>query len=385
MKDKIIIFGAGIWGKVAYEYYKDRCEILCYVDNNSELWGQFIHGIEICSPSVLEEYIKDSFKVVIANKRRRKSIQKQLHKQFGIKRTLVFQIVENAETYGEYIDKGLKHSEIIVKYQGGLGNQMFQYAFARCFMNKGYRVTADISDYYLLGRRPFMLEKVFPQIEICDCDEELLDEYKKSMNIEEDNINSVDILEPNMDVLSLDKGYFDGYWQFNYYAELVRNELDKDFVFSTKSDEGLMKVICQIQSQNAISVHIRRGDYLTQEVQKSFGNICSNKYYENAISIMHAKIENPTFYFFSDDIEWVKKNMQIENAIYIQEDMFDSYEDWYDLKLISLCKHNIICNSSFSWWGAWLNKNPNKLVIAPKKWTNICDIRGICPKTWLTV
>ena len=100
---------------------------------------------------------------------------------------------------------------------------------------------------------------------------------------------------------------------------------------------------------------------------------------------MREHIPDCCFCFFSDDIEWVKVNYAMSNDVCIEKDMFDSYEDWYDMYLMSICSHNIIANSTFSWWGAWLNQNEDKTVIAPQKWLNGCDYIDIYPPEWITM
>ena len=116
-----------------------------------------------------------------------------------------------------------------------------------------------------------------------------------------------------------------------------------------------------------------------------YGNICTNEYYLRAIAYMREKIENPTFFFISDDIEWVAKQNLVKDGIYIRADSFKRYEDWYDIAIMSLAGHNIIANSSFSWWGAWLNQNQQKIVIAPKKWNNLSNYTDICPPDWIRI
>ena len=98
---------------------------------------------------------------------------------------------------------------------------------------------------------------------------------------------------------------------------------------------------------------------------------------------MKEKVNNCRFYFFSDDIEEIKEHYKMDNAVYVEKAMFDGYEDWYDMYLMSICKHNIIANSTFSWWGAWLNRHEDKIVIAPEKWINSCDYQDIYPKGWM--
>ena len=121
-------------------------------------------------------------------------------------------------------------------------------------------------------------------------------------------------------------------------------------------------------------MHIRRGDYL----QINNGTIVLPiSYYHMAIKMMLKRVKDPTFLFFSDDMEWVKENIHVPNAIYV--DWNTGKESWQDMYLMSMCNHNIIANSSFSWWGAWLNNHKDKIVVSPK-WDE-----EIIPEEWIQV
>jgi hypothetical protein len=131
-------------------------------------------------------------------------------------------------------------------------------------------------------------------------------------------------------------------------------------------------------------VHIRRGDYTNPEILRVHG-ILEPSYYQQAISKMLEKNPNAVFYFFSDDMEWVKKNLQVEKAVYVSNILSKThFEDFW---LMSQCKHHIIANSSFSWWAAWLNKNENKMVIAPNRWFNEkdADTKDLLLNKWIKI
>lgn len=160
--------------------------------------------------------------------------------------------------------------------------------------------------------------------------------------------------------------YYCGCW---YPVDLIKKnykEIIQDFTFPPFENEKNLKMKEIIEKSNSISIHVRRGDYLDHPL---FGGICEKEYYQSAIKAILNKVKNPIFFIFSNDIKWCKENLNMDYPSY--------YIDWNkgeksfrDMQLMSLCKHNIIPNSSFSWWGAWLNKNNNKIVIAPKNWTN---------------
>lgn len=387
MSEKIIIFGAGEWGIYAYYYYRLKCEIIYYIDNSEELWGKRIHGIEVCSPDILKEFDLREIKIIIANKRRYNQILEQLNNQYGISKCILFKIDESVLEYVDFDENQNFAEECIIEYEGGLGNQMFQYALAKCLIVKGRFVTGDFSAYYHIGRRDFALMDVFSAVSIKECNTKLKWNYKMdpSFYIVEESIHSVDKKEANINILQKNKGYFEGYWQSYQYVNLVEEDLRKEFKFAYKNGDKLHKISNKILMENAVSIHIRRGDYLEKKAQQVFGDICTNDYYEKAIKYIKKNVSNPVFYFFSNDIKWVRENYEGLDAIYISKDMFDIYEDWYDMFLMSCCKHNIIANSTFSWWGAWLNTNKNKIVIAPSKWINNCEIIDIYPKEWIKI
>ncbi len=124
------------------------------------------------------------------------------------------------------------------------------------------------------------------------------------------------------------------------------------------------------------------GDYVNHPIH---GGICTMDYYQQAIDIMKSKIVNPKFFIFSNDIEWCHSHLKLADAVYITGNKGEN--SYRDMQLMSMCKHNIIANSSFSWWGAWLNNNPDKIVIAPAKWFNDPKIntRDLIPDDWIKI
>jgi len=208
---------------------------------------------------------------------------------------------------------------------------------------------------------------------------------KKFVLYIEESINEVKENRADLSIVNVTGGVFLGLFQTYKFAEKVKDLLIKDFMFLDKIENKLKMIRDYIAAENTISVHIRRGDYLVGNNKWIYGDICTQKYYVNAMSYMKNTIKNCKFIFFSNDIEWVKKNYNIKDAIYINQTLFDNYQDWYDMYLMSMCKHNIIANSTFSWWGAWLNSNKEKIVIAPSKWVNLCDYKDIYPDDWIKI
>lgn len=288
----------------------------------------------------------------------------------------------------------------IIKFMGGLGNQMFQFALYDYYACNGLNVIANIDYYYENeSAMPFVLPMVFPKLKI------LYDEYKifntrKKWYLRLKTIPGFIYVNYHYPQIAFyynedEGGKYDrrvqkithaaisGFWQSEKYFENNKNHIKQLFKFAY-GEEKLQKIANSVcVNYNSVSVHIRRGDYLEKE--EIYGGICTKEYYQKAIEYISKKIKEPIFIFFSNDIMWVKKNFQINRACYIEMGMFESYADWYDMYLMSLCHHNIIANSTFSWWGAWLNSNPDKIVIAPKRWFLHRDTPDIYPTEWFLI
>ena len=174
-------------------------------------------------------------------------------------------------------------------------------------------------------------------------------------------------------IMEVDTAYLVGYWQSDKYfpTPSVIEELKDTF---GKRPQEIMKdsvswtTLQQIECCESVSIHVRRTDYLTQEHIKVH-NLCSEKYYKNAIKMIRKQHPNAVFFIFTDDKEWCKEHFKGPNFITVELPEGE-FTDVADMILMSRCKHHIIANSSFSWWSAWLNDAPEKMVIAPEKWIN---------------
>lgn len=288
----------------------------------------------------------------------------------------------------------------IVRFKGGLGNQMFQYAFMEALKSKGRAVKASLGGYTKnSSTRGFFLSNVFANICLeCVSEDEFneIDEaWTKIKQNESERIKFCDnyenrffwvedvIKEPGTyqsNVFNTRNCTFVGYWQSEKYFKNIREQLIEKFQFTRVTDE-LKKVADMLVDNGYTSVHIRRGDYLLNP--DVYMGMCTQEYYFKAIENIRQKNPGSNFIFFSDDMEWVRENINIENAFYYDANMVNKYEDWYDMYLMSKCQNNIIANSSFSWWGAWLNQNPNKIIIAPKRWYMNNDTPDIWCDGWI--
>jgi hypothetical protein len=254
---------------------------------------------------------------------------------------------------------------IVSKLQGGLGNQMFQYAIGRHLSSK-YNTKFYLDDRFFNGsNRKFLLDNF--NNTVIDTNINSI-QTSHTFNKVEDSFEYKDIEKP-IDV----NYYLDGYWQSEKYFEESSDIIRNDFQPNEKTLEIINKT--PFLDTNTISIHIRRTDYVTSN---GYHPVQSLDYYKNAIKLIG---DYDYIFVFSDDIDWCKNNLNFNNMIFIE-----GMSEIEDIFIMSMCKNNVIANSSFSWWGAWLNKNKNKKVIAPKLWfgqnVNI-NTSDIIPKNWI--
>lgn len=289
----------------------------------------------------------------------------------------------------------------IIKYNGGLGNQMFQYAFACALQDKfnaeilfDFSYFEDVKTLDEVTTRNFELKAY--DLESIEATQEDLSKVKKpefkskikntfakkfptlfGINYVREKKNT--IFDKNL--LKDNYIYFEGYFQNEKYFNSLRDSLLKHFSLKEPLNEKNQSILSQIKQTNSISIHVRRGDYITLDYANKIHGVCPIEYYEKAIKYISQRVENPHFFIFSDDINWVNENLKIQYPYTVID--FNQNKGWLDMNLMKNCKHNITANSSFSWWGAWLNENPDKIVIAPKKWLakkQKCDTTA---KNWI--
>lgn len=285
---------------------------------------------------------------------------------------------------------------IIVNLKGGLGNQMFQYALGRNLAKKnndqlklytgGLTRANEVGDIY----RPFSLEKFNIQKDISSKEETRKLKYPYGILSKLWRFISLQVLKINKTIWNpkvMDKTgdiFLDGYWQSPRYFSEIRPTLLKEFSLKNPLSTSGQKYLSDIQNTESVAVHIRRGDYANNpQVLREFG-VCSPNYYEKAVAKIQEAHANAQFFIFSDDIDWVKNNLKISASVTYVED--PSLSDADELYLMSQAKHNIIANSSFSWWSAWLNDNDQKIVVAPDPWfeKTIYD-KDLIPASWIKI
>lgn len=176
--------------------------------------------------------------------------------------------------------------------------------------------------------------------------------------------------------------YIFGYFQTEKYFKHLRKELLEDFTLKTPLNEENVKMLTKIKSTNSVSIHVRRTDYLLQHKKIAY-DLSDSDYFPKAIAYIGERVKNPHFFIFSDDIAWCKKNLNIKYEHTFVE-LNDESNGVFDLELMKNCKHNIIANSTFSWWGGWLNENPDKIVVAPALWFRKGDNQTV-PDDWVRI
>lgn len=290
---------------------------------------------------------------------------------------------------------------VIVKLMGGLGNQMFQYATGRSLAihtNKklvlyigGYEFNRDatprkfkLNMFQIKAEipSPFLIKIKYKKY----FETTIIKRIKRKLKLKNRTIVYNDESHQFISDLFLNKKniYLSGDFQSEKYFKNIRNILLEDFLPQENIDIKYKKILTNVYESNSVSIHIRRGDYVKNPSINQYHGLCSLNYYAEAIKHITKSISNPSFFIFSDDIEWVKHNLPIsEQSQYVSDiNIFQDYEEMY---IMSKCKHNIIANSSFSWWAAWLNQNSKKIVIAPKKWFTdeslIAD--DLIPANWI--
>jgi hypothetical protein len=288
-----------------------------------------------------------------------------------------------------------------ISIYGGLGNQMFQYALNVALNESGSKSRISLSTFFYHNHHNgFNLGHAFAlNLPFSLNVQNRVLQHLKSLYLNKvatfglvrvipryQHLRYNKYLEPQEFVY--DENVFNqhsklivGTWQSERYLKNIRDILLREFTFKEPGDEVNMQLIEEIKRTNAVSVHIRRGDFVSATWVNSHAVIKDEKYYLDGIKYLSGQLDKPHFYIFSDDMTWAKANIKLTNCTFVDHNRGNnSYVDMY---LMSLCKHNIIANSTFSWWGAWLNRNENKIVIMPERWLNNIPTPGIFPDNWL--
>ena len=282
---------------------------------------------------------------------------------------------------------------IIIKLNGGLGNQLFQYSLGRKLSIKNNDIfKLDLSGFTKDNPRSYSLghfnivENLAKKEDVAKFNKKGLSKlFEKIKPYYKKSVIKYKGYDFDQNILKLSGNfYLDGYWQSEKYFQDIENTIRKEITLKEPLPSKYYELINAIKNSDSVSVHIRRGDYVANKKFSKIYNSLDEKYYQRAIKFIAERISDPRFFIFSDDIEWAKRNLDIPYPkIFVSGE--NEMKDYEELILMSLCKHNIIANSSFGWWGAWLNKNPDKIVISPDKWFNneTDSAKDLIPQNWI--
>lgn len=296
---------------------------------------------------------------------------------------------------------------IVVRIYEGLGNQMFEYAFAYALSKSAekknikiyldmrnkdvtvydkrrmgrplninlFNISLPIADDEILGHWNYMTEETFIH-KVISCIQGIgLWRYQVAQEVE---------FNYNRSCLRVrDYSYLTGWFQHYEYFERYREALLKEFTLKQK-----LQIPIQLQNimdaYQVISIHIRRGDYITDPNARKAMCICERDYYDNAVEYLKSKLSNPYLFIFTNDEKWVAGNLQFDIPHIVVSNHYN-LSDIQEMVLMSLCNHNIIANSTFSWWGAWMNTYQDKIVVAPKKWFVGGKRKNIAMESWVKI
>lgn len=290
---------------------------------------------------------------------------------------------------------------IIVRLAGGLANQMFPYALGRHLAHKlGTELKLDISGFHVYQIRKDIAFRRYALNAFDIVENFATSEEVKALTVRDKNLferifrkksgrpksyikEKQYHFDPSILELTGDL-YLEGNWSSPKYFEDIEPIIRNDFIFRQAPSERNLEWIDRINSGKAVSIHVRRGDYVWNAKTNSYHGVCSLEYYQRAVQYIADHMESPHFFIFSDEPDWVRGNMHLDWPMTIV-DHNGPLQEHEDLRLMSHCRHHIIANSGFSWWAAWLNKYPAKMVIAPERWIVVAkhDTSTLVPSNWI--
>ena len=284
---------------------------------------------------------------------------------------------------------------IIIRLQGGLGNQLFQYAAGKALatrLNKPFKLETTTS-LQKDKRRDIALQDMQTNFELATYAE--VKKFVSFPTLYRHQPSFFSRFGKNIyrePFFHFDENFFrhsdplflDGFWQSPQYFSDIESVLRSEFQPKPDLIKDVVEKGRELEGRNSVAIHIRRGDFLNTNAAAYHG-VLNAFYYEKAIRVITEKIPSASVHFFSDDIGWVKENLAVDkNAEFVSSYSNSAIEDFY---LMTKCRHNIIANSSFSWWPAWLNANPDKIVVAPKKWflDSSINTNDLIPSHWIRI
>lgn len=282
---------------------------------------------------------------------------------------------------------------IVTSIHGGLGNQMFQYAAGRrAALSCGVPLGIDLTAMDRYRKRSYGLDQftLAPDAQTVDGDafskgKGVVRLWRKLRNQYRDRKETGFAFDP--EILNLRPPVrLVGYWQSEKYFSDVSHVIRADFQLARPMTGRRLQILHEIKSCESISVHVRRGDYVSVPKNAEIFGTCSSSWYERAVSIACEGVSSPVFFVFSDDLHWATENLVLPGrAVWVERS--DDGRDAEDLHLMSACGSHVIANSSFSWWGAWLDHRGESRVVAPARWflSNELDARDLIPDRWIRI
>lgn len=270
---------------------------------------------------------------------------------------------------------------VVVRLQGGLGNQMFQYAAGRAVAHRlDAPLFLDVSSYpdirgreYLLGAYPIRAEIAtekhiasFPPASCCLAARL----WRAGMERFRRRQDAMTFCEPHYHYASAIESlsgdvYLDGYWQSWRYFESVSDEVAEELTLASTPPEGVRQLAEEVRRAESVSVHVRRGDYVDDATLDGLYNVLTPEWYKKAAGLACEGLSSPRFYVFSDNPDWARENLDLGAPMTVVDHTEGNARE--DMRLMQMCRRHIIANSSFSWWGAWLDRRGG-MVVAPKTW-----------------
>ncbi|HTI80193.1 MAG TPA: alpha-1,2-fucosyltransferase [Acetobacteraceae bacterium] len=287
-------------------------------------------------------------------------------------------------------------TKVVVRLNGGLGNQMFQYATGRAFSRRhGAELLLDLSEYSNDNKRHYELG-IYPiEARIATSAElaafESRERPRGFMGRIRERLHSPPHIyrEPHYHFdrrLAEQRPpvYLQGYWQTEQYFADAAGQLRKELAPREPLEPANAQVAAAIGAVTAVSLHVRRGDYVSEAHTNAYHGVCSLDYYREAVELIAKRVPDAHLFVFSDDHEWTRENLAPGlPTTYVDANPPD--RGFRDMQLMMQCRHHIIANSSFSWWGAWLNPSPDKIVVAPRQWFAASDNnpKDLIPPAWV--
>ena len=267
---------------------------------------------------------------------------------------------------------------VIVNMACGLANRMFQYSYYLYLKKLGYDAFVDFYQTANLEHERVLWKAVFPNALIRQASawevfktgggSNVLDKVRRRYFPFSCNVKTLSAFEVPLPDRTERSVYIMGVFQNADMAEAVRDDVLNAFTFRPFTDNRNLALMKEVQATQSVAIHVRKGEDYRSRIY--YQGTCPVDYYQKAVKLINEKVKNPRFYVFADNKEWVKENFNDFDYTLVEGNPIAGYGSHYDMQLMSLCRHNILSNSTYSWWGAFLNRNPDKTVVLPDIWFN---------------